>query len=195
MSRDIWVISDTHLFHENFLDFRDSTGAKIRPFSSVAEMNSRILDRWNSVVKPGDLVYHLGDVFIGDRDSFKKLWPKFNGSKRLIVGNHDDIKFLSAGGFFQKVLLWRVWPEYRMIFSHIPLHPSNTEILLKEGNYVEGDVGKAKTRLFNVHGHIHQNPSPDGPYFNVCVEALNYRPMHIEDLVLYAKQYKEETNG
>jgi calcineurin-like phosphoesterase family protein len=186
MAKDIWVISDTHLFHRNILNFTDSLGRKIRPFSSIGEMNEKILDRWNSVVKPGDKVYHLGDVTLGYADEFKSFWPKLNGSKRLIVGNHDDIKFLSSGGFFEKVLLWKVWPEYRMVFSHIPLHPSNATMYLKTGDYVEGDVGSKQVQMFNVHGHIHQNKSPDGPYFNVSCEAINYTPMHIEDLLTYA---------
>lgn len=182
MSRDIWVISDTHLSHENFLKFTDSSGELIRPFKDIYEMDDYMLEKWNSVVKPGDLVYHLGDVFFGDKDRFKSLWPKFHGSKRLLVGNHDDIKFLSSGGFFQKVYLWRVWPEYKMVFSHIPLHPSNTKIFLKEGDYEEGDCGSEKKHLLNVHGHIHQNDSPEGNYFNVSVERLDYTPIHIEEL-------------
>lgn len=34
----------------------------------------------------------------------------------------------------------------------------------------------------NVHGHIHQNPSPPGPYKCVCVEQINYTPINIEEL-------------
>lgn len=176
MSRDIWVISDTHLNHSNILSFTDENRNYIRPFSSVQEMNERILDRWNSVVKKGDIVYHLGDVTFGSKEDFKALWPKFNGSKRLVVGNHDDVKFLSSGGFFKKVTMWRVWSEYNMIFSHVPLHRSSLK------NWTKFD-----SECLNVHGHIHHNRSPEGPYFNVSCEAVNYTPMHIEDLARMAK--------
>ena len=37
--------------------------------------------------------------------------------------------------------------------------------------------------LLNVHGHIHSNPSPEGPYKCVCVEQINYTPVNIEDLL------------
>ena len=181
MSRDIWVISDTHLFHTNILKFTDnSTGKLVRGdrFDNVDQMNQCMLENWNSVVKQGDIVYHLGDVVIGDHDQFKKLWPKFNGSKRLIVGNHDDIKFLSTGGFFQKVLMWRMWPEFGLMFSHVPLHESSLlRLTVRGGKYPED----CET-LLNVHGHIHQNPSPEGPYRNVSVEAIDYTPINIEDL-------------
>ena len=122
-SRDIWVISDTHFNHDNILHFTDDMGNKTRGhlFSSIEDMNEHIIERWNSVVKPGDIIYHLGDVAFGNKDEFKKLWPRLNGRKRLIVGNHDDIKWLSSGGFFQKVSMWRVWTDHGLIFTHVPI--------------------------------------------------------------------------
>lgn len=182
--RDIWIISDTHFCHENILKFTDNDGNLIRGdrFSSVDKMNECMMDNWNSVVKPGDIVYHLGDVVIGNHDWFTKNWPKLNGSKRLIVGNHDDIKFLSSGGFFKKVQMWRMFPEFGLLFTHVPVHPSNIKIRAKLGNYQEGDVGTEQLKFLNVHGHIHQNPSPDGPYKNVSVEVTDYTPVHIEEL-------------
>lgn len=181
MSRDIWVISDTHLFHENILKFKDSATGKLfrgELFDSVKEMNDYMLEKWNSVVKPGDIVYHLGDVVIGSKEEFKTLWPKFNGSKRLIVGNHDDIPFLSSGGFFKKVQMWRMFPEFGLMFSHVPLHSSS---LLRHIDKTKLYPDGCETML-NVHGHIHQNPSPEGPYRNVSVEAINYTPINIEEL-------------
>jgi calcineurin-like phosphoesterase family protein len=170
---NIWVVSDTHFNHANILKFTDSrTGKRVRTFADVTEMNEMMIQRWNEVVRPGDKVYHLGDVFFGDKEAFKKLWPRLMGSKRLIVGNHDDIPFLASGGFFQKVQESRVFKPERMIFSHRPLHPN------------EAHVGppSAGTTLVNVHGHIHQNPSPKGAYINVSVEAIDYRPIAFEEL-------------
>ena len=189
MSKEIWVISDSHLFHKNILQFTDSkTGNLVRPgFADVNEMNEHILDCWNNVVKPGDIVYHLGDVFIGNREEFAKLLPTFNGSQRLIVGNHDDIPFLSNGGFFKKVQMWRMFPEFGLIMSHVPLHESS---LLR---YVDKttDWPEGHKTLFNVIGHIHQNPAPSGPYRCVCVEQIDYTPIHIETLAAEAKAYRE----
>lgn len=178
MARDIWVISDTHLFHSNILNFVDhNTGKHTRPgFDNVNHMNNYILEKWNSVVKQGDIVYHLGDVTFGSQDDFKTIWPKFNGSKRLIIGNHDDVKFLSSGGFFKKVLMWRMFPEYGLIMSHVPLHLSSMH------------RGNREVPLCGVHGHTHQHGSPEGPYISVCVELRDYTPVHIEDLAKEAKE-------
>jgi len=174
MSKNIWVVSDTHYNHANILKFTDSkTGRRIRPeFDTVEQMNECLLDHWNERVKPGDRVYHLGDVFMGSKEEFQKVWPKFNGSKRLIVGNHDDIKFLSSGGFFQKVYMWRMFPEFGLLMSHVPLHRSS----LLRGN--PEDLNE----MTNVHGHIHQHASPEGSYINACVEWHDYYPVNIEDL-------------
>lgn len=109
-------------------------------------------------------------MFGSDREWFKKNWPRLKGKKRLIVGNHDDISFLSSGGFFSKTYMWRVFRDFGLLLTHVPVHPST----LGEGRF-EGSV-------LNVHGHIHQNPSPEGPYRCVCVEQTNYTPVHIEDL-------------
>jgi calcineurin-like phosphoesterase family protein len=181
MSRDIWVTSDTHFRHSNILKFIDSTtGDLVRGhlFADVDEMDEHMIERWNSVVKAGDIVYHLGDVVMGDKEWFKKNWPRLNGSKRLIVGNHDDIPFLSSGGFFKKVGMWRMFPEFGLMFSHVPLHESG---LLRHVDRSKSYPDGCET-LLNIHGHIHQNPSPDGPYKCVCVEQTNYTPVNIEDL-------------
>jgi len=187
--RDIWVISDTHFRHANILKFGDRvTGGLVRGdrFASVDEMDEHMITQWNSVVKAGDIVYHLGDVVMGDKEWFKKNWPRLNGSKRLIVGNHDDIPFLSSGGFFQKVSMWRMFPEHGLMFTHVPIHDSGL-LRLKERNGVWPDDCDL---LLNVHGHIHQNASPEGPYKNVSVEAINYTPVHIDELATLAKERK-----
>jgi len=83
-----FIISDTHFSHENILTFNREDGQKVRPgFSSFEEMDEYIVNKWNSVVKPQDKVYHLGDVVMKKRyiDVVKRL----NGRKRLIMGNHD----------------------------------------------------------------------------------------------------------
>lgn len=133
-------------------------------------MNETMIENWNRVVRPGDKVYHLGDVFFGNPKDFPSLWSRLNGAKRLVVGNHDDVRYLSSGSFFQKVMLWRKFEH--LLFTHVPVHPS----VLHENRF----SGKP---MINIHGHIHQNKSPDGPYKCVCVEQINYTPIHIEDLL------------
>lgn len=163
---DIWVTSDTHFSHENILGFETDGKSRSNTFRSVNHMDRELVDRWNSVVKPGDKIYHLGDVFFGDKDRFKRLWPLLNGKKRLIVGNHDDVKFLSQGNFFEKVYMWRLFKEHNMVLTHVPIHNSSFR-------KVE----------YNVHGHIHFQKSPSPQHVCVCVEHTNYTPVHIEEVL------------
>lgn len=184
--RDIWVISDTHYNQESIISFIDKKGNRVRNFDTVDEMNERIIEGWNSVVKPRDIIYHLGDVFYNDSESdrvkFEADWRRFNGKKRLVFGNHDDIRYLSGKDssgrwFFEKIFYQRKYPEYGLFFSHDPRHESNL--------YSSSDFSKL---LLNVHGHIHTNPTPEGPYVNVSVEVINYTPVHIEELAKIARE-------
>jgi len=179
--KDIWVISDTHFHHANILRFKDAEGNLIRGsrFSSVAEMDECMLENWNRVVKPGDKVYHLGDVQMGKHEQFRKFWPRLNGKKNLIVGNHDDIKYLAQNGFFAKIYMWRMFPEFGLLLSHVPIHETSARRYPPK-DYPESV--KEVVQLLNVHGHIHQNASPTPHHRCVCVEHIDYTPINIEEL-------------
>lgn len=90
MSRRFYI-SDWHYGHSNIIAFDN------RPFRSVEQMNETLVQRWNSVVEPGDIVYVLGDMFWCNSNIAIPVLQKLNGQKFLIKGNHDrcnDSKFL-----------------------------------------------------------------------------------------------------
>lgn len=161
--RDIWVVSDTHFGHENIIKYCD------RPFHNAHEMNEVIRDNWNKTVKDGDIVYHLGDVYFpggfGDGNAWEFM-ATLKGSKRLILGNHDDGKNQLIQKVFQKVGVWRHFREFGLLLTHVPVH--------------EGTLNEKVP--VNVHGHIHNNKIPDKRYRCVCVEHTDYTPVHIETL-------------
>lgn len=171
--KDIWLISDTHFGHENILTFRHQGGELIRGniFSSVEEMDEVMIDQWNRYVKPGDKVYHLGDVFFGNKDTFIQNWKRLNGQKRLILGNHDDAKFFAKHELVAKIDVWRMFPEHGLLLTHVPVH----ETVLYEGRF-------KGVEAINIHGHLHQNPSPSIKHRCVSVEQIDYTPIHIEDV-------------
>lgn len=171
MSKEIFVISDTHFGHANILNFVNDKGEKIRSFHDVYEMDEIMIKNWNAVVSEQDKVYHLGDVYFGSQERANQILSRLKGKKRLILGNHDNGKDSVLQKHFQKVGLWRTFKEEGLLLTHVPVHPST----LKEGRFGE-------YKMINVHGHIHANPSPDGPYKCVCVEQINYTPVNIEIL-------------
>jgi len=158
---NLFFISDTHFGHANILNFLKLDGTKLRDFSSVEEMDEHIIDRWNSVVRPQDHCYHLGDVAMKRRDI--GTVSRCNGHKRLVRGNHDVYKTKDYLSCFDEIYGIRVLDN--IIFTHIPIHPEN--------------MGRFKA---NAHGHIHANPSPEGNYINLSVEAIDYTPIALEDL-------------
>lgn len=168
---EIWLISDTHFGHSNILTFKDKNGDPVRDFSSVDEMDETMIMNWNTLVTPQDKVYHLGDVYFGSGERANNILSRLNGKKRLIVGNHDDLKSNILHKHFQKISMWRKWSELGLLLTHVPVHIST----LSENSF----NGK---QMVNVHGHIHQNQSPEGPYKCVCVEHTNYMPVNIESL-------------
>jgi calcineurin-like phosphoesterase family protein len=60
-----------------------------RPFQSVSEMNERLIENWNALVKPQDMVFFLGDFGLGSTDFLADLCARLHGNKICIRGNHD----------------------------------------------------------------------------------------------------------
>lgn len=159
-----WFISDTHFFHANMLKFVDENGVRIRQFNSLDDMHNTIVKNWNKMVAPNDYVYHLGDVTFQYHRPFQELMWSLNGDKRLIVGNHDKLKQEGLTKHFSKIMLWHGFKEFDFTASHMPLR----ERSFRDGRY-------------NGHGHTHNN-DVEGPYINLCVEAIKYTPVHIETI-------------
>lgn len=157
---NMFITSDTHFSHELMV--------KLRGFTSAKEMDDCMVERWNTVVKPQDHVYHLGDVAM--RKEHLVIVRRLNGHKRLVMGNHDifEAKYYFNAGF-QKIMALRVLNNW--IFSHVPIHPNS--------------LGRFKG---NIHGHTHndlvkiggKDSSTDLRYRNACVERRLFTPVSLE---------------
>ena len=169
---DTWVISDTHFNDEPLLGFFDASGSLIRYFDSVKQMNEAMLDNWADTVKVDDIVYHLGDVVCGENQSewLAANFAKLPGKKRLVIGNRDNPKTLLP--YFEHIMMWEVnFPK--LLLSHTSQHP---DTIAQKSRF-------SKQSILNIHGHIHSNPSPEGPYRCVCVEHTDYTPINIDELM------------
>ena len=67
---------------------------------------------------------------------------------------------------FQKILVWRMFPEFNCLLTHVPVHESALH-----------------TVQYNVHGHVHCKSLDDPRYINVSCEVKNYTPTPIEELI------------
>lgn len=154
MTRDIWFISDTHFGHEAIIEFGK------RPFANTAEMDEALAQNWTERVKPEDLIYHLGDI--AWTSAGLRLFGELPGTKRLIIGNHDDGK--ACAQLVQKLELTRDFDESGFTATHMPKRFERHDLRI------------------NVHGHVHPYDLDDPRYVNICVERTEYRPLHIDEL-------------
>lgn len=180
MTKNIFFISDTHFGHANMLTFTNYDGTRMRPFNSVEELDELMIQNWNAMVKPGDKVYHLGDVFYKSSNP-EQIMSRLNGDKILVKGNHDRREAQWYLKYFRDIRgTFHIEGNY--LLSHFPIHPDS------KGRFVR-----------NLHGHIHNQlvmktvwyptgngVEPDPWYRNCCVERNNYSPIPFEVI-------KEET--
>lgn len=165
----VYFTSDTHFGHEKVLKFE----AEHRPFKTIKEHDEALIARWNKVVHPKDIVYHLGDLYLGrDVPYFDSIMERLNGRKILVRGNHDTLPLECYAKHFKEV--HGVLGKYGFVMSHVPLHPDSVE---RWG--------------VNVHGHLHSNQikwygiedNPQHPsYYCVSVEQHNLTPVNLNNM-------------
>ena len=174
--KKIFIISDTHFNHENIIKYCN------RPYKNIKEVNETIISNWNTVVKKNDIVYHLGDFFLGSKYDLNNIISKLNGTIYLIRGNHDRLTVKSYEDNGIKVLKNApiILEEYKVILSHKPLPDS----MIKEG-------------YINIHAHIHQKKLEDiydselfckDKHINVSSDVLDFKPILLYDLLRVYKK-------
>lgn len=178
---NIYLISDTHFKHEKMRTYCD------RP----ADFTERIIKNWHQIVKPEDLVIHLGDVGIGKLVDWEWILPSLPGRKGLIRGNHDRQRscgwWMEHGfGFACDGMMFRNW-----WLSH---EPANSRPGGCEGN---------------IHGHLHNawhGFNADGlvgdegrrlkkelkyPWQRLfALEYTNYMPVEFDKFVSHPDKYQ-----
>lgn len=179
-----FVTSDVHFGHNNIIKYCN------RPFQNSDEMDITIINNWNKIVNPDDEVYILGDFALikaeNDKLKFNRLCfltNSLNGNKHLLFGNHDyflDDDYINAGfkdvyhGILEINLSYHYW-----VMCHYQMVSWNNS-------------SKGAYHLFG-HEHWRQQYSPNHQFykdmlwserkFNVCMDANNYKPVNINDLV------------
>lgn len=162
---DVWFTSDPHYGHSNIIKYCN------RPFSNVAEMNEALIQNWNSVVKPNDHVYLLGDVCFLQPSAAKKLLSRLMGQIFLVKGNHDKEKFLAeCSGRFE-------WVK-----DYFELNHNKQKIVLSHFPFLTWN--KSHHGSWNLHGHCHGS-LPDDPHslrIDVGVDCHGFRPISIDEI-------------
>lgn len=177
---EIWVTSDQHFSHNNIIHYCQ------RPFKNVNEMKEKMIKIWNDHVSNNDYVLHLGDFILGRNKDISKINAKeiiqrLNGTKYLIIGNHDRFpkNFYRENG----IPVMRFFYDGDYLFTHHPLNKSKNE---KPFLAVE-KFAKENNCKFIIHGHSHNIGENLPNHFNVCADKHNFAPVNLK----YIEQYFE----
>lgn len=158
----IWFTSDTHFGHKNIIRHCK------RPFDSVEEMNEALIDNWNSVVKPNDEVYHLGDFAFHSKEAeVRQYFDRLNGRISILFGNHDDCKAISAVAAWAGDVRTVKWEGHRFFLSH----------------YAHRIWSKSHHGVYHLYGHSHGELPGVGRSMDVGVDAVGYYPISAEEVV------------
>lgn len=195
----IFFTSDPHYWHANVIKYCD------RPFKDVEEMNEKLVYNWNSVVTENDTVYVLGDFSFAGR-SVEIYTHRLLGEKVLVPGNHDPIhpynkhfkKKAKAGdpNYWKRFYEFNGWnvadltttmdiPGVAVInMSHMPYDNADPRYV----DYVPKDDGR-----WLLHGHTHSKSKGSGRMIHVGVDAWNFTPIHIDEIVKIIEEGYERT--
>lgn len=167
----VFFTSDTHFGHSNIIKYCQ------RPFNSAEHMDEVLISNWNEVVSPQDIVFHLGDFCFGSDKEWIKILQRLNGTKYLILGNHDLKKIANSNqikDYFADINMQMrlVVDKQKMLLNHYPF-------LCFEGGY---------QNVWQLFGHVHSSKHSTGldkerlvhlfpTQYDVGVDNNNYRPV------------------
>ena len=184
----IFVTSDLHFNHDREFVW------KVRGYESVYEMNEAIVERFNSVVQPGDDVYILGDLCLGGGGPAiladnKALIERLNGRLHIIRGNHDTetrVRMYETCANVVDIVKWADMLNYKGYHFYLSHFPTLTGNLEKES---------LKQCTCNLFGHTHQttNFHLDMPFmYHVGVDSHNCYPMNLDNIIIEMKAKVKE---
>lgn len=173
--------SDTHFGHSNIINYSN------RPFRSMQDMHDRMNLEHRASAAHNPMI-HLGDwIFRHHYEAAPHVAAYIEGhSHVLLLGNHDDWWYERpdlADLWFNKVIgTPKSWET-----NTLKIEIDNTPLLLSHAP--QQDLQGCR---YNIHGHVHTRSLPL-PYINACVEATDYRPMSLADLLHVAMRREVQT--
>jgi calcineurin-like phosphoesterase family protein len=198
--KGIFITSDWHIGHQNCL-MLDS-----RPFRDLDHMHSVLVNNFNACVQPDSVTYFLGDMGLCSGGTIAEIIAKLNGTKVLIVGNHDkNSSAMYKMGFDVVLNSAKIYIADKLVtMSHCPLRGVYREDTTGMKGAMPGDNWHGEHRQlkysipdegqFHLHGHIH---SPNGGksqkilgrQYDVGVVGNGYRPVSISQIESWIAKY------
>ena len=134
-----------------------------------------MIEKWNEVVGKHDIVLHLGDLTLSNKEKTKEWTDQLNGEKYLIEGNHDRLRhtWYSDCGFEVIPMAYQKFGQkngshLNVLFTHEPV------LNLPKG-------------WFNIHGHLHGDDhrgiSTTPYHYDAGVDANELKPIKLSEIL------------
>ena len=137
-----------HIHFTSDILFRCREKSQPRGYSSVEEMETSIIEYWNSKISPTDHIYYLGNfaaIAKGAVQSYCNLIYELNGFKHFIMGPKDDItvfenlkdddnlKIVEATTYKELLIL-----KQRIVLMHYPIQEWNGKNSIRPSIHLHG---------------------------------------------------------
>lgn len=178
---NIYFTSDLHVYHRRIQEFCPST----RKGKNWEEMSEILMQNLVSVLKPGDVLYNLGDVAFQGKEFCHKVLERIaatGAEHHLILGNHDQ-----------------------NIRKHQELRDLCTSVQSMKTTFIEKQMvimchfpmahWEAEENSFHLHGHCHGSYKADGHILDVGIDNRaggDMMPWTWEEVKSYMKTVKQK---
>ena len=156
----IFFSADWHIDHSNIIEYCH------RPFKNIQKQANALIRNYNELVSETDICYFIGDFMMDkNEDRLKAYLDRMNGTKILILGNHDKMNpfaYVDAG------------------FRHVHTALDVEEFVLAHDPSAS-IVVRPKTLLC---GHVHDLFKQQKNIINVGIDVWDYRPASIDEIKL-----------
>ena len=164
--------SDLHFSHKLMVEERG--------FTDADQMNTSIIQSINNVVRPDDDLFIIGDLSFTNFENTEKILLSMQGRKHLILGNHDNLKFIKK---LSHHFIW-IKDRYMLKVKDEDVNGGNQKLFLD--HYPMLTWPEAHHRVWQVHGHCHN--SLDSIYESTRIDCgydVWRRPIAYEDIKRY----------
>ena len=158
----IWFTSDWHDFHKNIITSCN------RPFEDVIEMHKTLIENYNSLVKPGDIVYYLGDLTFKNKKVAESTLKMMNGKIHFVLGNHDKkcLQILQKYCIEVRELMTITIFKQPIVLCH----------------YAMRSWDRSHYGSWQLYGHSHGKLKPKKNQYDVGVDSNDFKPISFDQV-------------
>lgn len=178
----IWFTGDHHFGHENIIKYCD------RPFKDVTQMDETLIYAWNARIGPADIVFHLGDLTLGDKTSAEYYLSNLNGYIHVLSNEwHHDKRWLGDDNEHYSYRSSRSQYKVEFLPGLVVLELQNFgngkfPLAITLCHYPMAEWDRKHYGAWHLHGHTHNQYHVDGFILDVGVDAHSYYPINLSDI-------------